>query len=302
MFHSWVPFLFLCGFVAAAPLTESLLDARASDTKYLFFFGDSYTKLGFSFSSNLPSAANPIGNPAFPATSSSGGENWVEFLTATYNRSLTLTYDIAVGGATVESSLIPPAVETVDLGGQLSTWEKDAEQHERTGAWDADNSLFLLWFAVNDVNQGFNLTSDQDSLYEQDMTIYFDHAISLYDRGAKNFVFLNCPPIHRSPVVRGYPSSDRSEEEAAETVFNSKLQDYVQRFRESHNVNAHLVDTVGPFNEALNNPKKYGAPDATCANTDGTSCLWFDHLHPGVAIQKLVAEKVASDVTTFFTT
>jgi phospholipase/lecithinase/hemolysin len=59
-------------------------------------------------------------------------------------------------------------------------------------------------------------------------------------------------------------------------------------------VTAKIVDTALPFNTAIENPTKYGAPNATCYNSDGVSCLWFNDYHPGVAVNKLVAEAVAS--------
>jgi phospholipase/lecithinase/hemolysin len=61
-----------------------------------------------------------------------------------------------------------------------------------------------------------------------------------------------------------------------------------------------LIDSEPPFVEAINNPTKYGAPDNLCENMDGVSCLWWDNLHPGVAIQRLLAENVAAAWPEFF--
>lgn len=61
-----------------------------------------------------------------------------------------------------------------------------------------------------------------------------------------------------------------------------------------------IVDTAGPFNRALESPTAYGAPNATCYNSDGKSCLWFNDYHPGVAINELVAEAVADAWKGFF--
>jgi len=58
-------------------------------------------------------------------------------------------------------------------------------------------------------------------------------------------------------------------------------------------VTGKVVDTSVPFNTAIANPTAYGAPDATCYNSDGMSCLWFNDYHPGIAINKLVAQAVA---------
>ncbi len=55
-----------------------------------------------------------------------------------------------------------------------------------------------------------------------------------------------------------------------------------------------MVDSAWAIDKAIANPRTYGAPDATCLNKDGRSCLWWDNLHPGTAIQRLFAEAVAN--------
>lgn len=57
-----------------------------------FVFGDSYSATNFDFNGVQPSADNPLGNPAYPGTTTSNGPNYVDYLTTTYNKSLLLTY------------------------------------------------------------------------------------------------------------------------------------------------------------------------------------------------------------------
>lgn len=52
------------------------------------------------------------------------------------------------------------------------------------------------------------------------------------------------------------------------------------------------MTTDNIFNPILDNPKLYGAPNNTCHNYDGTSCLWWDGYHPGQAIQTAVGKAV----------
>lgn len=196
-------------------LVSFTLHPTSGYTLLILRSGDSYTATGFSFSGSLPSLANPIGNPAFPAESSSGGAGWISDLTGTYNRSLTLSYDLAVSGAVVDKSLINPSTAaTVDLVGQTTIWDDNAKHHQHTGSWTADNSLCVIWFGVNDIEQGYT-TSDPDSLYEKDMSAYFTHAIHLYDSGLKNFAFLGVPRKEHhpmsllTPLTRSQPSIER---------------------------------------------------------------------------------------------
>jgi phospholipase/lecithinase/hemolysin len=84
-------------------------------------------------------------------------------------------------------------------------------------------------------------------------------------------------------------------EAAAIDKYNAALVARLEVFRAAHpDIEAVYVDTAPAFNEALGNPTKYGASDATCYNGNGVSCLWFNDYHPGVAINRLVAEAVAA--------
>jgi len=81
-------------------------------------------------------------------------------------------------------------------------------------------------------------------------------------------------------------------------TYNKLLAAGVASFASSNSgVTTWVYDTSTPFNTALNNPSAYGASSATCYNSDGTSCLWWNNYHPGQAIHKLVAAGVASTVS-----
>jgi phospholipase/lecithinase/hemolysin len=92
-----------------------------------------------------------------------------------------------------------------------------------------------------------------------------------------------------------------SEAELANAIstYNELLSSKLATFRSQNSgTAAWIVDTAVPFNQAISNPTAYGAPNATCYNADGVSCLWFNDYHPGVAIQQMVAEAVANAVGT----
>lgn len=56
--------------------------------------------------------------------------------------------------------------------------------------------------------------------------------------------------------------------------FNAGISSIVSKFQAAHScVRVKVVDTSRAFNEALDNPAKYGAPDNTCYNGDGVSCV-----------------------------
>ncbi len=81
------------------------------------------------------------------------------------------------------------------------------------------------------------------------------------------------------------------------STYNALLTTHVHTFSTTNkDAKTTLFDTQSPFDLAIANPTAYGAPDATCQNLDGVSCLWWNDFHPGTAIQNLVAEGVAGAV------
>lgn len=58
--------------------------------------------------------------------------------------------------------------------------------------WTADNSLFALWFGVNDIGNSYWL-SNETEVINAIFDSYFAQAQLLYKAGARNFLFLTCP-------------------------------------------------------------------------------------------------------------
>jgi phospholipase/lecithinase/hemolysin len=106
---------------------------------------------------------------------------------------------------------------------------------------------------------------------------------------------ISLPATNKTPMFLEQLTADQSAQLVA-TIdeYNTELAARLAAFSSKNTgVTAKIVDTAAPFNKAINNPTAYGAPNATCYNSDGTSCLWFNNYHPGIAINKLVAEAVA---------
>ena len=100
--------------------------------------------------------------------------------------------------------------------------------------------------------------------------------------------------IDKTPSVLQQPAESRAQEATVIKQYNELIAKRLAAFTTANlGTVAKIVDTAVPFNSALENPKEYGAPNATCYNGDGKSCLWFNDYHPGVAINKLVAAAVA---------
>lgn len=73
--------------------------------------------------------------------------------------------------------------------------------------------------------------------------------------------------------------------------YNTALHERFTTFKAANSGATGQVFNVTPtFETVINDPTSYGATDATCQSGDGTSCIWTDTYHPGLAIHKLLGE------------
>ncbi|KAE9366829.1 carbohydrate esterase family 16 protein [Stipitochalara longipes BDJ] len=283
--------LYLAFAVSAAPKSS---DNASSSFKYLVSFGDSYSQTGFSITGAKPSTSNPIGNPAFPGYTTTNGNNWITYLLHPSTASTLLSYNFASGGATTDASLVKPFQSTVlSLIDQVSLFTTHLSPLP-SSSLTATNTLFAIWIGVNDVGNAFG-NANWGTLSQTIVSQYLSQVQKLYSSGARNFLFLTVPPIQKTPLVLAESNNTQVQEGAGVDTYNTLLKAGVKDFEAKNDgVVTWVLDTSAPFLEAINDPKSYGAKDATCYNGDGTSCLWFNNYHPGQAIHKLVAAGVAA--------
>ncbi|KAF7160362.1 hypothetical protein CNMCM6106_007803 [Aspergillus hiratsukae] len=277
--------------------TSTITSSTAAPTglKYFIIFGDSYSQTGFNINSTKPSASNPLGNPSMPGWTTSGGLNWIGFLISKYNASLTLSYNFAYGGATTNASLVAPYTSNVlSFIDQVTEFTNSIASKPSYAPWTSKNTLVGVWMGVNDVGNSYWL-SNIDELLIKIMDSYFGQLQILYNAGVRNYLLLSVPPINRSPLMLSQGSDATTAEAAMITKYNNLIATYLANFKSKNSgVTATVVDTQAPFNKALDNPAAYGATNATCYNSDGTTCLWFNDYHPGIAIHDLTALAVVS--------
>ncbi|KAH7129568.1 hypothetical protein B0J13DRAFT_564267 [Dactylonectria estremocensis] len=287
---------FLVAALAGALLqTSSVLSA--SPPKYLITFGDSYSQTWFDIHGEAPSAANPIGNPPFPGWTASGGVNWVGSLAAEFNKSLTLAYNFAYGGATVDSEIVPPYTDTVvSMEGQVNIFLDFIHNQSHNVPWKTSNALVGVWMGVNDVGNSFYL-ENADDIVKRTVARYFELLQKVYNAGIRKFVLLSVPPTNLTPLMLQQDSDSSARLVSAIKLYNKLLSVGFQTFQKrNRHITGKIIDTSLAFNRAIKNPTKYGAPNATCYNEDGLSCLWFNDYHPGITIERLVASDVGAEV------
>ncbi|KAI0345104.1 hypothetical protein BDW22DRAFT_1325510 [Trametopsis cervina] len=284
-------------------------------TKYLFTFGDSYTTDGFNISAGV--------NSPTPGFTSSNGPNWVQLLSGTYNITDTKTFNLASGGATIDSNLVQPYLPTVlSIVNQVSQF-KQYLSHKPSGAqWNSSNSLFAFWIGINDVGNSFawsNISSStqQHAFHKKLMTTLFSQVETLYDSGARSFLFLTVPPTNRAPLILEQGNTAVTKISAALSDYNTQLTSSVKSFRAKHNDldQVTVFDTQPIFNTLLDNAKTLGFVNSTgfCdfyqngtpnTNTQIQPCapvssyFWLNSLHPLFTVHNILAHAIATSLST----
>ncbi|KAJ3860998.1 hypothetical protein EV359DRAFT_74910 [Lentinula novae-zelandiae] len=266
-------FLALLGFIGAA-----------SAQNYWFSFGDSYTQTGFVTNDTLPAPGNPLGNPVYPGYTATGGANWLDFDTTTYNNSLVLTYNYAYGGATIDSSLVAPFEPTVlSVTDQVNQFLDTAASKPAETPWTSENSLFSIWIGINDLGNSYYLSDNRTSCV----------TLSGHNVGARNFLFLNVPPTDRSPLMLSQDAQAQAMLKANILDFNSQLIEFTNDFKASNSgVTTFLWDANAAFTTILDDPTAYGFIDAVSYGTD-TGYFWINTLHTTSPANVYWAEGVA---------
>lgn len=119
------------------------------------------------------------------------------------------------------------------------------------------------------------------------MDQYINQTQTLYDSGARRFLFLTVPPIQLSPSVQSGGAANVEAEGAAVKQYNEALKSRVAAFAAANpQAKTYVVDTTEQFMKAIDNPKAYGADDASCFDESGTKCLWWNDV--SVAQSKLI--------------
>ncbi|PSK53167.1 RNA polymerase II-associated protein 1 [Elsinoe australis] len=291
-----------------------------SNLKYSFIFGDSYTQTGFNPNLTQPTPDNPFGNPAYPGYTSSNGPNWIDFLTTTWNQSLLQTVNLAYGGATVDSALVKPYQDTV-----LSFKDQVEKEYlpyyaDKPAAvpWTSEDSLFGFFFGINDVGNSWWLQNA--TLYPTIFEVYSGLVDKLYQTGARNFLFLNVPPVELAPQSASNPPESIAQEGAKIEEFNQRIADLANNLTKTYSdATAFQFDTHTLFSKVIADPKSYeqtapyedvktycaayqnGTPEWTSSDP---SCpypvdkyLWLNTLHPTFRIHNATAQAIAQQLS-----
>jgi len=264
-----------------------------SALRYLVIFGDSYSTVGYDHrKGNHPSASQPLGIP-FPGNTYNEEDlpNWVGYLITQYcppprfnpseeeqdshyTESPLLVYDYARGGDTVAG-----------VRSQIENFFIPSLVKERVIPWKATDTLFITWVGINDC--AFNINPTQRTLE------LLNTQDELFKAGARNFLLIDAPPIHRSPAV------PRQKESTVLTRFrdwNWQLRSAIREFCDTHpEASVFLFSSFRLFESILDMPEVYGFKSEDVRSHGGS--VWNDFLHPTSKVHDHIASNLAEFLT-----
>ena len=227
---------------------------------------------------------------------------------------MTLSYDFAISGASIPDgfssqvlNLYEPHYASLHSNGS-SNGKRVTTSAGDGLSWTGNNSIFASWIGINDINWCSLLFSPTPSVsfracLTPRMDEYFILMDNLYNTGARNFFFVNMPPLQRAPMVteNGHAIVENYAEGVA--LFNKHLLPrYVSNFTATHEgVRTIIYNAHTFFSEILDHPQWYGFRNNYCYSCIGcynvTGCFWANNYHPVWQVHERLAQDMVTNLT-----
>lgn len=237
-----------------------------------------YTTTGSDPNGTQPAPGNPLGNPSYPGYTASNGPNWVDFLTTTYNANFIETVNLAYGGAVVDDRLIAQYLPTVlSLRNQVEDefLPLYADGTQGTFRWQSNNTLFASFLGINDVGNAYSAANASD-IFAADFVTYASLMDTVYQFGARNFLFLNVPPVDRSPLTAAQGAAAQALEDTAINTWNANVSALASNLSSTYSdATVFVFDTHQLFEAVLDDPAAYPQTAAYVNVTD--YCPWYEN-------------------------
>ncbi|KAI4210999.1 MAG: hypothetical protein LQ351_006226 [Letrouitia transgressa] len=266
-----------------------------------------------------PSPSNPFGNPdpnAVPVRTVSGGLTWVQYLTTKYNQSFIETFNFAAAGATISNSVLGIDGEN-DLEHQISNhFQPIYATSNGSSNWTATNSLFTLYFGINDIAHTWRQHNGTTS--DLVFASYRSLIDQLYTLGARNFLIHNVPPFNRGPSQAGLGRAAQQDQGNTINDYNYRINVLSASFTNAHpdaslltfqtnqlftNILSEGVDCYeqsAGLKNLTQSCEAYNKGHLPTVDYFNASCgvplkeyFWLDGLHPTYTVQDALAGAVA---------
>ncbi|WP_019614625.1 SGNH/GDSL hydrolase family protein [Psychromonas ossibalaenae] len=227
----------------------------------------------------------------------SNGLVWTEYLAKKHDLPL---YNWAVGGAAGETKYLALSGVNDQIDSYL-VYMKMAKNYQ------PKNSLFTLEIGLNDFVNYDRSVADVSADFSAAMK-------TLTENGAQNILVLNLPDATKAPQFKYSDPADALKIKQKIETFNLFIAQQVNYYA-VQGVNISLFDTYTLFNDAIQNPDKYGFKNTTdacldinrsnsidyllshsltndCAADGADSYVFWGITHPSTQTHKVMAEEI----------
>ncbi|GAB7349775.1 hypothetical protein MBLNU459_g0496t2 [Dothideomycetes sp. NU459] len=338
-YYPFLALLSLAEFGFALPAPSPQQNWSWDNTKYMITFGDSYTYVqGLPYGHQNYSFIGDLLSPSYTpqqlleskiiqnqTSTAEGGPNWVEYLTGcglkpgltsplSCKRQL---WDFAFAGADRSPSTPLHHNFTVPLVNATANFLHYANPTLRTFV-NPQQTLVGVWIGINDVGDTASLknVTSFPALYASILTTLFASVQTLADAGYANFLFLNLPPLDRTPAnaARAAPLPNATMVDAWGRELATQAAAFAARnpgTPHADGVRAMVFDANAFLNGVMNDAAAYGIRNVTgyCAGYDQPfvdsdpgryGCLplseyfWFNTGHMTSHVHQILAGAVES--------
>jgi phospholipase/lecithinase/hemolysin len=173
---------------------------------------------------------------------------------------------------------------------------------------DPSKTLVAFWIGINDINDSAQYPVDFPGFYDKLISSLFESVQSVYNAGYRNFLFMNLPPLDRTPgnILKASPLPNATMINLWDDCLTSHIREFDKR---NLNANAFGFDVNGFLNKVLDFPGRYGIRDTTgyCKSYDQPyistepqryGCLplneyaWFNDGHLTSRVHEILAKEV----------
>jgi phospholipase/lecithinase/hemolysin len=179
--------------------------------------------------------------------------------------------------------------------------------------WTTDDTLFAIFIGINDIGNSY--ASQNKTLLPIIFTELAGLVDQLYNSGARNFLFLNVPPVNYSPLTMTAGLSAQSLEAAAIAEWNHRLSSLSKSLTKKHNdATSFVFNTHKIFSRVIEHPCAYpqtcpyknttayctayqnGTPTPTSFDPECgipvDEYLWLNSLHPTFRMHEAIAAQI----------
>jgi len=138
----------------------------------------------------------------------------------------------------------------------------------------------VTWVGINDCAFTTNFTQKMSTLLSLQET--------LYTNGARNFLFVDVPPINRSPAAKSASASLSPRF----LRWNASLHEMISQFAAAHSdVTIFRFSSWDTFTRIIDDPVAHGFPEVDVQKFGGS--IWVDHIHPSSKVHDFVARDLS---------